>query len=330
MRKSAAISAVSVAALAFSTLALADYRNGPNPYDPNENFGTFTRTFDTNPGYDGFPGPNPGAVSTGSGDDPALGMNMPSIGYSGTVANPLTGDPAPGNLAWGGWNRGDVGTVWAEWDSFNADSLGGFTSTADNGQNGSGSSGTSSATFSWAPGTFRASSGGLYSPSNDPIGYEVNIDVSGLTGLGQVVMQVEQTAPFEARWNGENEVADPQDPGNFLPENSVYLPDNDPVNLSLDGGSAVARDQMAYTMFLADFPSTFGPVDLVSGVFIWNDIDLTGIDSLTINFDNPVHSSLAQVAVDIGASPVPIPAAAWLFGSAVLGLVGISRRRKAA
>lgn len=28
-------------------------------------------------------------------------------------------------------------------------------------------------------------------------------------------------------------------------------------------------------------------------------------------------------------SPIPVPAAAWLFGSAVMGLVGIGRRRKA-
>ncbi|MGB5259033.1 MAG: VPLPA-CTERM sorting domain-containing protein [Gammaproteobacteria bacterium] len=28
------------------------------------------------------------------------------------------------------------------------------------------------------------------------------------------------------------------------------------------------------------------------------------------------------------SSPVPIPAAAWLFGSGLIGLVGIARRRK--
>jgi hypothetical protein len=31
----------------------------------------------------------------------------------------------------------------------------------------------------------------------------------------------------------------------------------------------------------------------------------------------------------VATSVVPIPAAAWLFGSALLGLVGVSRRRKA-
>jgi hypothetical protein len=31
-----------------------------------------------------------------------------------------------------------------------------------------------------------------------------------------------------------------------------------------------------------------------------------------------------------GTTPVPVPAALWLFGSGVLGLVGVSRRRKSA
>ena len=35
-------------------------------------------------------------------------------------------------------------------------------------------------------------------------------------------------------------------------------------------------------------------------------------------------------AVRTGVSAVPIPAAAWLFGSGLLGLVGVSRRKKAA
>jgi hypothetical protein len=30
------------------------------------------------------------------------------------------------------------------------------------------------------------------------------------------------------------------------------------------------------------------------------------------------------------ASAVPLPAAVWLFGSGLMGLVGVSRRRKAA
>jgi len=35
----------------------------------------------------------------------------------------------------------------------------------------------------------------------------------------------------------------------------------------------------------------------------------------------------AEVA---GVSPVPVPAAVWLFGTALIGMIGFGRRRKAA
>ena len=55
----------------------------------------------------------------------------------------------------------------------------------------------------------------------------------------------------------------------------------------------------------------------------------TGFDYLAYTID---VNSLGQV-VDAGVvnttSVVPLPAAAWLFGSAILGLLGIARRKKA-
>lgn len=38
----------------------------------------------------------------------------------------------------------------------------------------------------------------------------------------------------------------------------------------------------------------------------------------------------SEITVSVNTSPVPIPAAAWLFGSGLLGLIGIARRKKAA
>ena len=35
-----------------------------------------------------------------------------------------------------------------------------------------------------------------------------------------------------------------------------------------------------------------------------------------------------QILVDVTVQPIPVPAAVWLFGSGLLGLVGIARRRK--
>lgn len=51
---------------------------------------------------------------------------------------------------------------------------------------------------------------------------------------------------------------------------------------------------------------------------------MTAFFDLTNMMQNPISGSFASY------SPVPIPAAAWLFGSGLLGLAGIARRKKAA
>lgn len=62
-------------------------------------------------------------------------------------------------------------------------------------------------------------------------------------------------------------------------------------------------------------------------LFIWNNIE----DSLSYQFDfNALGSSMSldQLAVySSAASVVPVPAAVWLFGSALAGLGGMVRRR---
>lgn len=51
----------------------------------------------------------------------------------------------------------------------------------------------------------------------------------------------------------------------------------------------------------------------------------------------PVNGCIADyfidnvtIFADVETSPIPVPAAAWLFGSALLGLTGIARKKKAA
>ena len=47
------------------------------------------------------------------------------------------------------------------------------------------------------------------------------------------------------------------------------------------------------------------------------------------SFDGTQYSELLNITIT-SASPVPVPAAVWLFGSGLLGLVGVARRRKQA
>jgi hypothetical protein len=40
-------------------------------------------------------------------------------------------------------------------------------------------------------------------------------------------------------------------------------------------------------------------------------------------------TDVASFKVQVGASPVPVPAAAWLLSSGLLGLIGVARRKSA-
>ena len=55
------------------------------------------------------------------------------------------------------------------------------------------------------------------------------------------------------------------------------------------------------------------------------------LDTVKLIDNSPVRPNTTTGGFDVDAvrvSPVPIPAAAWLFGSALLGFFGVSRRRK--
>ncbi len=98
---------------------------------------------------------------------------------------------------------------------------------------------------------------------------------------------------------------------------------------------------------------TFGSIDLAGDtdsplgngadialaipVSIFQGLGLTGADDLTFTwtqsndnngFDEWVLAGTGAFDPGDPIGPVPIPAAVWLFGSALMGLVGIRRRRK--
>ncbi|WP_446810655.1 hypothetical protein ACH50O_03495 [Methylomonas sp. 2BW1-5-20] len=82
------------------------------------------------------------------------------MAVSGIAAADLTNGPdpyatgygfdTPTEAAWGGWNRGDAGTLYAEWDSFVDSSYPGTRTAAPD----IGSAGTSNAYLGWNAGTF--------------------------------------------------------------------------------------------------------------------------------------------------------------------------------
>lgn len=94
------------------------------------------------------------------------------------------------------------------------------------------------------------------------------------------------------------------------------------------GGSPV---DSTFTVTLrngATFVDSFAfnaPDDVISFVGAWSDAAFDRVE-IRENVDNIDDEYFG--AFFTGTTPVPVPAAAWLLGSALLGLVGISRRRR--
>lgn len=127
-------------------------------------------------------------------------------------------------------------------------------------------------------------------------------------------------------------------------EQSVYLPFNhswDGVLAVYDGGgiqSSGTRNPDGVGGFTIDFGNVlfqFGPTEILVGPGedplaklqqsepLWQ---VRTADNFTYDFG---FIAFRGSTLTIAPSPVPIPAAAWLFSSALIGLTGLARKRKA-
>ena len=109
--------------------------------------------------------------------------------------------------------------------------------------------------------------------------------------------------------------------------NADWEEDNNSSELRafLLGGNIVAGGQPTGVSNTARRDFTFGTDGIwASETFTWTLADSATDLTLRLTGLNSNHDR--YVAVDLG--PVPVPAAVWLFGSGLLSLVGIARRRK--
>lgn len=95
-----------------------------------------------------------------------------------------------------------------------------------------------------------------------------------------------------------------------------------PVNAANDH---IATNSVGNTLLLS------GSSDFILGLNVggvWladSSVTSVGANSYTVAFSN--GGTVLEVDVQVVSTVVPVPAAAWLFGSGLLGLAGIARRR---
>ena len=123
---------------------------------------------------------------------------------------------------------------------------------------------------------------------------------------------------------------------NLVFDTAVYITSFDFLDLYLNPDLTKGGEQASVsidgTIFTVDANGTSGDggyanLDLLSlgGPILGQNIEFTAFLGSMIQDDKDNDYSFAAITV----SAVPIPAAAWLFSTALIGLVGFSKRRKA-
>ena len=87
------------------------------------------------------------------------------------------------------------------------------------------------------------------------------------------------------------------------------------------------------TLLLDGVQVDFGTNGIINSWTFLGVIDTTGFNTFEFREINGKGTQALTIRADdvtLGVSAVPVPAAAWLFGSGLIGLTGIARRKKAA
>lgn len=98
------------------------------------------------------------------------------------------------------------------------------------------------------------------------------------------------------------------------------------ISIHLLDGSMIEIGSASLAGYTSDhvWQEQSGITDLLSGTRFLR-YEFTGVKNFGDNNDAYLDAAFLDV-VDINISPVPVPAALWLFGSGLIGLVGLSRR----
>jgi len=116
---------------------------------------------------------------------------------------------------------------------------------------------------------------------------------------------------------------------------SVFFAGAPPHNIGLtlfaNGGSqsdTISYGNPTYTTYNIDDPNnaTWGIYVLDIDLADFNFLGSSPVETIRLNIGNA--SAVPSFIGAYNTSPIPVPAAVWLFGSGLLGLVGVARRKK--
>ncbi|MEM7252597.1 MAG: VPLPA-CTERM sorting domain-containing protein [Pseudomonadota bacterium] len=202
----------------------------------------------------------------------------------------------PATAAWGGWTRGDAGTVYTHWEEFD--------------------SCTPSGPFCEADPDSVPDAGNLGATTAIVIPNNPGAIVTG-NGTGGNIYSFGDTPDFDIVIQPSTT---PTQPVRVALQVAVLGTDVDDSSVLLNGQ---AFDQkIVLESFMGGPP--FGGVDN-EYLYLW----LAAPAAAAYSFDLIAQSSsLSLDALSVDLAPVPLPAAAWLFGSAILGVLAIRRRRR--
>lgn len=213
------------------------------------------------------------------------------------VVNTASGAVAfqdPATASWGGWDRGDDGTSHGHW-SVITDDLGGTAFDSD-----------SLPDF----GNFNNKAAMLFAHNDGAF-------VTG-GGLGGNVYSFTDTPSFSLYVVPDYKL--PSSPVTFALQVKVLgtLVDFNSVNLN-----GVAWDT-SETLFTGDAGGPWGGAD-EEYLFVWHNVAASEAYAVDFMALGP-HMSLDEVAFDVAV--VPLPPAVFMFGTALLGLIGLRRKAK--
>ena len=217
----------------------------------------------------------------------------------------------------------------------------------------------SAATFSLTPSSFGKAGGSAYnsvSTSADGIGLTITAFKIENNGSGEISSMTELTGPDVGVYLSGSQgnigvigsnarvLGDLVDSGNLDGDSNFSANDPD-EGLLFSFDQLVSLDYINFDMFTKQKNDDFNLT--VDGVLVLLDFNANDTSSLVTNvpgqFDEYNFNSIVgsnflfwadgdsdSFRIDtLNVSTVPVPAAAWLFGSALLGMFGFSRRKKA-